>query len=53
MDNTKATTINGILAKLTINERAVLWQYVDEAKADVRRITLYEIRNLLNKEFSL
>ena len=50
---TEAVTINGILAKLTINERAVLWQYVDEAKKDTRRITLYEVRNLINNNFSL
>ena len=49
----EATTINGILAKLTINERAVLWQYVDEAKADVRRLVLLEVRNVLNNHFSV
>lgn len=49
----EASTINGILAKLTINERALLWAYVDEEKRNVRSMALHEVRNLINKEYSL
>ena len=49
----EATTINGILAKLTINERATLWAYIDEEKRNVRSMALHEVRNLINKEYSL
>jgi hypothetical protein len=52
-DTTEACTINGILAKLTIGERAILWAYIDEAKKDARRIALYEVRNTINNTFNL
>ena len=50
---TEAVTINGILAKLTINERAVLANYIDNEKQDAKRTTVYNVRNLINKEYSL
>ena len=45
----EATTINGILAKLTINERAILWAYIDDAKRDTRIITISEATKQLEK----
>ena len=46
---TEAVTINGILAKLTIAERAILWQYIDDAKRDTRIIAISEATKLLEQ----
>ena len=56
-DNTEATTINGILSKLTVQERLIIWNQIDrltaEAFNDGLSSAAYKIRNQITKEFSL